>query len=393
MALDKIIVLDDELIIRKTLEEQLRKKRYTVATAATISDAEKLLTKDQFDLIFVDVRLPDGEGTQILERLAETPNSPVVVMMTGYGTIESAVHCMKLGAFDYIIKPFSFEEIDILLKKAESFNQLVKVNQFYSTHTDNDEFELIGESPSMKQLKDLIKKVATTEATVLITGENGTGKELVAHELHRLSSKASKPFIKVNCAAISETLIESEFFGHEKGAFTGATQRREGRFELAHNGTILLDEVGEISPALQAKLLRVLQEHAFERVGGNKTIQVNVRVLASTNRNLLKAVESGQFREDLYYRLNVFPIHVPPLRKREGDIELLANAFFNQLCRKHGKKIKNISSESLEVLLSHTWPGNVRELQNTLERAVILTDDNQSIHPEALGILSKISLN
>ncbi len=387
MAFEKIIVLDDEMIIRKTLEQHLRRKHYTVATASRIAEAEALLAKDDFDLIFVDVRLPDGDGTELLERIGEMPNGPLAVVVTGYGTIESAVDCMRKGAFDYVVKPCSMDEIEVILKKAESYSQLVKVNRYFSNE-QTAPTEIIGNSPRLKYLKNMIKKVAATEATVLITGENGTGKELVAGELYRLSPRSGQPFIKVNCAAISETLIESEFFGHEKGAFTGAAQRREGRFELANNGTILLDEISEIPPRLQAKLLRVLQEREFERVGGNHTIKVNVRVLATTNRNLLKEVEAGRFREDLYYRLNVFPIEVPPLRERAEDIQPLAEAFLERFSRKHGIKVPSFSRAAMDMLNAHTWPGNVRELQNTIERAVILSENGRPVQPFALGLMT-----
>jgi two-component system, NtrC family, response regulator AtoC len=387
MAFEKIIVLDDEMIIRKTLETHLRRKHYSVATASRISEAEALLAKDEFDLMFVDMRLPDGEGTDILERISEMPNAPLVVIITGYGTIEGAVNCMRKGAFDYVVKPCSMEEIEVILKKAEAYSQLVKVNRFFSNEQTTSS-EIVGTSPVMKQLRTMIKKVAATEATVLITGENGTGKELVAGELYRQSPRASHPFIKVNCAAISETLIESEFFGHEKGAFTGAAQRREGRFELANNGTILLDEIGEIPPRLQAKLLRVLQEREFERVGGNRTIKVDVRVLATTNRNLLKEVEKGTFREDLYYRLNVFPIEVPALRERGDDIPLIAQSFLERMARKHGLgKQPTFCKAAMDLILRHNWPGNVRELQNTIERAVILCEPDQPIQPFMLGLI------
>lgn len=386
MAFDKIIVVDDELIIRKTLEQQLRNKRYIVASASTIAECEAYLAKDQFDLILLDVRLPDGDGTELLERISEDPEKPMVVMMTGYGSVESAVKCMRLGAFDYVIKPFSSEQIEIILKKAESYSQLVKVSRYFNSEATSKS-EIIGNCPKIKQLKSVMGKVAATEATVLITGENGTGKEMVANEIHRLSSLASNPFIRVNCAAISENLIESEFFGHEKGSFTGATQRREGRFELANNGTILLDEISEISPQLQAKLLRVLQEKEFERVGGNKTIQVNVRVLATTNRDIIKEVKEGRFRQDLFYRLNVFPIEVPPLRERKEDIMLLAHKFLHTLSRKHGHQVKGYSKSAEEALVGHDWPGNVRELQNTVERAVILSDNNSYITPSNLGLI------
>ena len=318
MTVERILILDDELVIRKALEEQLRRKRLSVCSVSTLSEAEKHIQKDEFDLLFVDVHLPDGNGTELLDRIATMQDPPLVVIITGNGTVESAVECMRAGAFDYIIKPFSSSQIDVLMKKSKDYRQLVKVNQFFAKESVEGA-ELIGKSAPIENLRSMVGKVAPTEATVLINGENGTGKELVASELYRRSSRRKAPFIKVNCAAISESLIESEFFGHEKGAFTGAIQRREGRFELADGGTILLDEISEISPKVQAKLLRVLQEREFERVGGNKTIKVDVRVVATTNRDLMKSVERGDFRQDLYYRLNVFPIHVPPLRERQGD--------------------------------------------------------------------------
>lgn len=386
MPFEKIIVLDDELVIRKTLKEQLRKRRYAIAEAETLSQAQALLQKDNFDLIFIDVGLPDGSGIELLETLSNLPIRPMVIMMTGDGSVQSAVDCMHKGAFDYIIKPFHIEQIEIAIKKAETFDQLLRVNQ-YVTHGQDGAKVLLGESPCVQTLREMVKKVAATEATVLISGENGTGKELIAHELYAQSPRSGKPFIKVNCAAISETLMESEFFGHEKGAFTGAMQRRQGRFELANEGTIFLDEISEISLRLQAKLLRVLQEKEFERVGGNTTLKINVRVIATTNRNLLKAVEKGDFREDLYYRLNVFPIWVPPLRERGKDILLLANSFLNHFSRKHGKSIRTFSKGANSALCAHSWPGNVRELQNTIERAVILTDSGKAIETSAFGLL------
>ncbi|MGH8018555.1 MAG: sigma-54-dependent transcriptional regulator [Opitutaceae bacterium] len=387
MGLEKILVLDDEPVLRRTLEEHLRRKRHTVAGAESVARAEEYLAKDDFDLVFLDVHLPDGDGTQILDRLGRKPDGPLFVVMTGNATIESAVGCMRAGAFDYIIKPFSLGQIDVLLRKAESFNQLVKVNQFFTREAaGGSEIQLVGEGLTMKLLRQLVSKVAPTEATVLVNGENGTGKELVANELFRQSNRSDKPFIRVNCAAVSETLIESEFFGHEKGAFTGAAQKREGRFELANNGTILLDEISEISPRVQAKLLRVLQEREFERVGGNKTIKVNVRVIATTNRDLQKAVERGDFRQDLYYRLNVFPIQVPPLRARKEDIPAIARHFLDRCGRRHGIRVRGFDEEAMADLMAHDWPGNVRELQNTIERAVILTEDGSPIRASALGL-------
>jgi two-component system, NtrC family, response regulator AtoC len=386
MGLEKILVLDDEPVLRRTLEEHLRRKRYTVAGAETVARAEEYLAKDDFDLVFLDVHLPDGDGTQILDRLGRKPDGPLFVVITGHATVESAVGCMRAGAFDYVIKPFSLAQVDVILRKAESFSQLVKVNQFFTREAGGDT-QLIGEGEAMQRLRQLVGKVAPTEATVLVSGENGTGKELVANELFRRSNRAQQPFIRVNCASVSETLIESEFFGHEKGSFTGAVQRREGRFELANNGTILLDEVSEISPRVQAKLLRVLQEREFERVGGNKTIKVNVRVIATTNRDLHKAVERGEFRQDLYYRLNVFPIHVPPLRVRKEDVPTLARYFVDRFARKHGVRIRGIGDDALAVLVGHDWPGNVRELQNTIERAVILTENGTPLRVGALGLM------
>ncbi len=387
MALERILVLDDEMVIRKALEEQLRRRRYSVVGVATLADATRQLEKDDFDLVFLDVRLPDGDGTELLERLAASPGSPLVVMITGHGSIESAVNCMRAGAFDYVIKPFSINQIDVVLKKAESFSQLVKVNQFLNQESVNAT-ELIGDGTVMSDLRRLIHRVAPTEATVLISGENGTGKELVANELFRTSARSRQPFIRVNCAAISEALIESEFFGHEKGSFTGALQRREGRFELANNGTILLDEISEISLKVQAKLLRVLQEREFERVGGNKTIKVNVRVVATTNRDLLSCIERGEFRQDLYYRLNVFPIHVPPLREHGEDIPGMAGAFLERFSRNHGIRVKGIQEKAIQALIGHNWPGNVRELQNTIERAVILTEPGRLLGISSLGLLA-----
>ncbi|MEC8013813.1 MAG: sigma-54 dependent transcriptional regulator [Verrucomicrobiota bacterium] len=387
MAIDKIVVVDDELMIRKALETQLRNKRYSVASAGDLKSARKILARDSFDLVFLDLRLPDGEGTDLLEELMAKADGPMVVMMTGYGSVESAVSCMQMGAFDYVVKPFSFEQIEVVVDKVASFDKMRRVTKYYVEESDPRSSDIVGESQPVKELKTLVGKVAKTEATVLITGENGTGKELVARELYRSSLLAKQPYIRVNCAAISETLMESEFFGHEKGSFTGATERREGRFELADGGTILLDEISEISSALQAKLLRVLQEKEFERVGGNKTIQVKVRVLATTNRNLLEEVEKGKFREDLYYRLNVFPIAVPPLRERGDDILLLAKTFLGRHAMRHGIKKLTFSKSCEKAINQHSWPGNVRELENAVERAVILSDENNSIEPELLGLV------
>jgi len=385
MSLERILVLDDEPLIQKVLDELFRRKKYTVSIASSIAQAEALIARESFDLIMLDVRLPDGDGQQFLERVSAMPDRPLVVMMTGHGTIESAVACMRGGAFDYLIKPFSPAQIEIVLKKADSYRQLVKVNRYFSEQ-DGGEGDLLGRSSSIARLKQLVERVAPTDATVLITGENGTGKEMVARELYRHSPRRNEPYIKVNCAALSESLIESELFGHEKGSFTGATDRREGRFELANRGTLLLDEVSEIPANLQAKLLRVLQEREFERVGGTKTIKVNVRILATSNRDLMPFVEKGMFRSDLYYRLNVFPVHVAPLRERTEDILLLAETFLRRFARKHGQKIPGFSDNAAAALLAYPWPGNVRELQNTIERAVILSESGRPVSATSLGL-------
>jgi DNA-binding NtrC family response regulator len=386
MPIEKIIVLEDDLIVRKNLEQQLRNRRYDVAAVATIGAAQEMLAKDTFDLMFVDVRLPDGEGTDLLRQLQSRPEKPLVVIVTGFGSIESAVSCMRDGAFDYIIKPFSSDQIEVTLRKAEEFTQLIKVNRYFSHDEDRETgYELLGQSSSMDQLRQLIRKVARTQATVLIQGESGTGKELVARAIYRESPRASAPFIKLNCAAVPENLIESEFFGHEKGAFTGAINKREGRFELAHGGTILLDEISEISPQVQAKLLRVLQERELERVGGTRTIKVDVRVIATTNRDLQQSVDRKEFRQDLFFRLNVVPIQVPPLRDRREDVPYLAQQFLLRFARKHGMNISGISAGCLATLHAHHWPGNVRELQNVIERAVILCGDGEELQTRHLG--------
>lgn len=386
MSIEKIIVLEDDAGVRSNLENYLRRKHYDVAAVATIAAAQEYLNKDNFDLILLDVRLPDGDGTDLLKEIQARPQKPLVVMMTGYGSVESAVVCMKNGAFDYLIKPFSMEQIEVTLRKAQEFTQLIKVNRFLSQETDDGEVELLGNSPAMQNLRALIRKVARTQATVLVQGESGTGKELVARALYNDSSRANAPFIKVNCAAIPENLIESEFFGHERGAFTGAMNKREGRFELAHGGTILLDEISEISPSVQAKLLRVLQERELERVGGNRTIKVDVRVIATTNRNLEHSIEKKEFRQDLYFRLNVVPVLVPPLRERLEDVPQLAELFMHRFARKHGVHIKGFTDAALRLLKNHAWPGNVRELQNVVERAVILCEDSGMLEPEHLGL-------
>lgn len=388
MSLERILIVDDEPLVQKSLGEFLRRRRYTVSSAGNLTEAQEALSHDSFDLVFLDARLPDGDGHLFLETIVGRGDETLVVIITGHGTVENAVNCMRVGAFDYLLKPFSLSQIDVLLQKADGFRQLINVNR-YLNDPGSDQDSILGESASVQRLRQLIGRVAPTDATVLITGENGTGKEMVARELFRRSTRRDHPYITVNCAALSETLIESELFGHERGAFTGASDRRAGRFELANRGSLLLDEISEIPLNLQAKLLRVLQEREFERVGGSKSIKINVRVMATSNRNLLEYVKAGKFREDLYYRLNVFPLEVPSLRDREGDVELLANAFLQRFARKHNRKLKGFTASALADLRSYSWPGNVRELQNTIERAVILAEDARPIAPSVL-LLPKI---
>ncbi|HVM59870.1 MAG TPA: sigma-54 dependent transcriptional regulator [Verrucomicrobiae bacterium] len=389
MSIERILILEDDNSLRKCLEEALRGKRLSVFPAQSLEAARQLLARETFDVLLTDLRLPDGLAIDLLKELEARPQRPLAIVMTGHASVESAVECMRHGAFEYLVKPFSLDQLDIAIEKAGDYTRLVTVNRFLSREgADDEQTELLGDSAPMQQLRQLIRKVARTEATVLIQGESGTGKELIARAIYRESSRANAPFIRVNCAAVPENLIESEFFGHEKGAFTGALNKREGRFELAHGGTILLDEISEISPNIQAKLLRVLQEREFERIGGTRTIKVDVRIVATTNRNLQEWIDKGQFRQDLYFRLNVVPIHVAPLRERSDDIPPLASQFVERFSRKHGVHVRGLSTEALQLLRDHPWPGNVRELQNVVERAVILCGEDQMIEPQHLGVLA-----
>ncbi len=386
MSFEKVLIVEDDPVVRNLLQSIFLRHKLPVTMADSLAQAQAQLEKEPFDLMLLDLRLPDGDGLKFLEQVGTLPERPLVVMITGFGTIESAVACMRAGAFDYVLKPFSPSQIDVILRKAQTYRQLVKVNNLLSDDPDDEESVLVGRSPAMTRLRQLIDRVAPTDATVLVTGESGTGKEMISREFYRRSPRRGQPFIKVNCAAVSQTLIESEFFGHERGAFTGATERREGRFELAHGGTLLLDEVSEIPPALQAKLLRVLQEREFERVGGTRTIKVNVRIIATSNRDLLAHVAKGDFRQDLYYRLNVFPVAVPALRERIDDVPLLADHFLKRFARKHGVKVTGFADSARAALLAYRWPGNVRELQNTIERAVILSEPGRPVTSAALGL-------
>ncbi len=392
MPLEKILIVEDEPVVRNLLLRIFERHKFSVAIATNLAEASAAVQRESYDLMMLDIRLPDGDGQKFLEQMVALPERPLVVMVTGFGTIGSAVDSMRAGAFDYVLKPFSPSQIDVIVSKAQRYQQLLSVNRLLSDDPEDADNALVGRSPAMQRLRQLIERVAPTDATVLLTGESGTGKELIAREFYRRSPRRGQAFIKVNCAAISETLIESEFFGHERGAFTGATERRVGRFELAHQGTLLLDEVSEIPAALQAKLLRVLQEREFERVGGNRTIKVNVRIIATSNRDLLRCVEQGGFRQDLYYRLNVFPVQVPPLCDRVDDVLVLAEHFLRRFARKHGVKVTGLSDSASAAVMAYRWPGNVRELQNTLERAVILSEPGRLITAAALGLPADLSL-
>jgi len=358
------------------LVDYLTSQGYTVLGTRSTLQAHEALKNDSFDIVMSDLRLEDGNGLDLLRQVRQISPKTYGILMTGYATMDTAVEAIRIGLFDYLIKPVLPAQLDLLLQRLESLRQLQSENSYLrqAQAADVSTGNVVwGRSALMQDILEMVKKVAATHATVLIQGESGTGKEVVAHAIMQNSPRANMPFVKVNCAAVPETLLESEFFGHEKGAFTGAVARREGRFETANGGTLLLDEIAEIPMSLQVKLLRVLQEREFERVGGNKTIRVDVRLIASTNRDLQEEVRKGNFREDLYYRLNVVPINLPPLRLRGEDVTDLIEFYVTHFARKHGKNISGVSPESMERLKAYRWPGNVRELQNTLERAVIMS--------------------
>jgi len=381
MKLEKILVLDDEDGVRAVMTDLLREMGYSPLAVGTIHQARGMLKQESYDLILSDVRLSDGNGLDFLQEVRQIQPQARLVVMTGFGSLDSAVEAIRLGVFDYLVKPVNVSRLKVTMERLEQFQQLQSENTYLRREVNERATADIewGRSPAMGRVRELIERLGTTDATVMIEGESGTGKEVVARELHARSVRSTQPFIRVNCAAIPATLLESEFFGHEKGAFTGAVQRREGRFEVAHGGTLLLDEISEIPPDLQVKLLRVLQEREFERVGGNKTIAVDVRVLATTNRNLKAEVKAGRFREDLYYRLNVVPIEIPPLRERGDDVVRLAEHFLESFTRKHGKTRMTLNAAIKKSLLSYSWPGNVRELQNAMERAVILASPEKGL--------------
>jgi two-component system NtrC family response regulator len=372
--METVLVVDDEKNYLVVLSELLGEEGYEVICAQSGPAALSLLGESDVDLVITDMKMPKMSGIELLQEVKRRdPDLPLIVM-TAYGTVENAVEAMKKGALDYITKPFQNEELKLTIRKAVDHRRLLHRHRLLASELAErlGPHNIIGKSRPMQRIFELIALVAETKATVLITGESGTGKELIAKAIHFGSPRREAPFISVNCSALAETLLESELFGHERGSFTGATSSRKGRFELAEGGTLFLDEVGEMSPALQVKLLRVLQEMEFERVGGSRTLKVDVRVLAASNRDLKKAVSEGTFREDLFYRLNVVHLQIPPLRERPGDIPLLAAHFAAKYGRTLGKPELAVSPEAMEVLVRYPWPGNVRELENAIERAAIL---------------------
>lgn len=382
----RILVVDDEPSILASLDAVLRDEGYAVDTVATGAEALSRIQRNRFDAVLLDVWLPDLEGIEVLRQLRSIDPDLGVIVMSGHGTIETAVRATKLGAFDFLEKPLSLERVLIVLQNVLHTRSLEHGTR--GLRAERPELRpLLGESPSILKIRGLIDQVAPTNSSVLITGENGTGKELIARHLHALSTRAAQAFIETNCAAIPEELIESELFGHERGSFTGAIQARKGKFELADGGTIFLDEIGDMSLRTQSKLLRVLQERRFERVGGQLTLSVDVRVLAATNKDLKREIEAGRFREDLFYRLNVIPIHLAPLRERAEDIGLLANTFLEEFSREHARLPRKLSSGAIVYLKAYPWPGNVRELRNTLERLVILSRDSSDISGEEIRAL------
>lgn len=367
----KILVIDDERSIRNTLKDILEFEKHKVSLAENGKQGLEIAQNEAFDLIFSDIKMPEIDGIELLTLLKEREIEVPIVMISGHGTIDTAVECIKKGAFDFIEKPIDLNRLLITVRNALERKELITESKTLKKNIEK-KYQIIGQSPAIEKVRRLIDRVAPTDARVLITGDNGTGKELVARQLHQKSNRANAPFIEVNCAAIPSELIESELFGHEKGAFTSALKQRSGKFEQADEGTIFLDEIGDMSLSAQTKVLRILQENEFTRVGGDKIIKVNVRVIAATNKNLLNEIEKGNFREDLFHRLNVIPIHVPSLEERKEDIPLLITHFSELICSEQGRQVKEFEPEAVSLLQQRSWPGNVRELRNIVERLIIL---------------------
>ena len=387
-TIEAALVVDDDVLMREFVVETLRRAGIHVTELDNGLTAKQRLEEQPFDMAFIDLKMPGLDGMQLLEYMKKHNISTIPVIMTAFGTVERAVEAMRMGAYDFLMKPFSPEQVELILKRAKEWIGLKAQNTYLMEELGwalPRGRQLIGQSTVMRAVMGQIERVAKSDATVLINGESGTGKELVALAIHTLSARAQQPFIRMNCAAIPESLMDSELFGHEKGSFTSAINRRIGRFELAHQGTLLLDEISEMDVALQAKLLRVLQEREFERVGGNRTIRTDCRVLATTNRNLKRQVDEGRFRQDLYFRLNVVPITMPPLRDRPEDIPILVDAFLkrNKGGRSKRSRIKRVTDETMNLLQQYAWPGNIRELENVVERLCVMVP-GEEISPAAL---------
>lgn len=382
MKIDRILLIDDDDNVRRGLTEVLKREGYTVLGVSSELQARESIEKEEFDLIISDLMLSNGPCTDLLRWVRQTQPKIQFIIMTGFASIETAIEAIRLGVFDYLLKPVNPRELSMALQRLETYETLRIENSYLKKELTESLYQdqpIWGKCKAMQEIVKLIDRVAPTDATVLIQGESGTGKEVVAYSIFSKSTRVNQPFIKVNCAAVPEALLESEFFGHERGAFTGAVQRRIGRFEMANNGTIFLDEIAEIPLSLQVKLLRAIQQQEFERVGGGKTLKVNIRILAATNRDLKDEVRKGRFREDLYYRLNVVPIILPPLRERGQDIETFSDYFLKRFAHKHGKNILGFTPQARAKLAAYGWPGNVRELQNVIERAVILAIPNSHL--------------
>jgi len=384
-----ILVVDDENSMREFLEIMLNKEGYQVATAAGGGEAIDLLKKSDFDLVITDIRMKEIDGLEVLKRCKELHPHTIVIMISAYASTSTAVEAMKWGAYDYLPKPFKVREIKAVIRDALDTAEAQEPQEIEVGDTTDaiDYHGIVGESPELKKILELLPRIAAATSNVLITGESGTGKELIAKAIHRESPRKDRPFVTVNCGSVPETLMESELFGHKKGSFTGATATRSGLFEAAHGGTIFLDEIAELSPPVQVKLLRAVQEKTFKMVGGSEEIIVDVRIISATNRDLERDVMEGQFREDLYYRLNVINIHMPPLRERSDEIPLLAHHFLEKYSKEMGKDIRKISSFALDILKSYNFPGNIRELENIIERSVALESSN-IVLPDSLTLSS-----